>query len=120
MFKVEIQEPDRVILKNDEDQSYVTIAIHESDKEGLEGIAQMKVGEAFQIDIKPEGKEEAVDDEKEALKDEVAALKTELAEVQATLDKAKAKAKSKDETLEKANDKLEKGIEEEKAKSGTV
>lgn len=71
MFKVEIIEPTRVILKDEESKAYVTFAFHETDEEGLKGIKSFQVGDELEIEIraayKPGTTEPEEEEEEESL-----------------------------------------------------
>jgi hypothetical protein len=72
MFKVEITEPTRVILKDEESKAYVTLSFHEEDKEGLNSIKSLSVGEEMEISIeKVQERPQVVEPEKEPEKEPI-------------------------------------------------
>lgn len=63
IYQVENVEPNRVIFTNPEDKSFITIAIHDDDKDALEELKSFKPGEKYEISIEPVQAEEPPQEE---------------------------------------------------------
>ncbi len=91
MYKVEIIEPNRVIFKNEVDQSYITVAVNDADKEGIEHIKSLKVGDEFNINFKS-----LKDSEQDTLLEETnIKLQKEIDDLKAIIDKTPPPSETK-------------------------